>query len=839
MIALPAFMLRDLRGASKVRSLWVFSACLFLGIALIATCGSLLQIVRSGFDQQERNLFGGDLQISQRKAISDEQQQWLDANATVSRMLELRTMMGTESGDFTVVELQSVDEAYPLYGQVRLEPAISLQDAVALSETGVWGAAIDPVLVEQLALSIGQRVSIGGLNIELRAIIMEQPDRSLRADFRGAPLVIDQDALEASGLLQPTSLVDYDYRIRTEQEPSMWRNRLQEKFPEADWEVQTVEERGEFVGRRLDQVASVLLLIGFSTLLIGGLGVANSVGAYLQTKLRTIATLQSLGARAKHVASVYIGQVTLLSALVSAAGALTGAIVAWIASQSLGERLPINPNAYALLEPTLIAIFLGVSTALAFTLPTLGRTLNEPTALLIRGLISDKSRAPASYRWSTLIIGLISITFLLLFVPEPLIALAFVGCIVILLLLLDFLSSGIRVVAKRFAHLKALDGHFALRMAAAGLYRPGSSLRPMLLSLGTALTLLVTSALVIISTSRTLNDTVPDRAPSLVFYDLQKTQLNDFNETIEKTKGYRDHTIAPLVLGRLTDVNGQSLSKSSVAARALEANDEHKLSYRLQNIDNTTVDRGAWWPDDYTGPALVAMEDREADQLQLKVGDQLRFTILGETLDATLSAIYSQARFETSFWLEAVFTDNVLDPFITRYIGSVMLDPGADVSAQSTLGDSFPNVVTVRTAKILEASRSILASAGLAMALIASVSLAASILVMASVVAVNRQHQVYEASVLNAIGTRMSIVLKSVLFEYLLLAIVLSIFAWATGSILAQAILNVWLKLDSGGTLLIGALVAMGASTICLMTGALWLVLTLRVNPATLLKRGV
>lgn len=838
MIALPAFMLRDLRGASKVRSLWVFSACLFLGIALIATCGSLLQIVRSGFDQQERNLFGGDLQISQRQAINDEQQQWLDDNATVSRLLELRTMMGTESGDFTVVELQSVDDAYPLYGQVRLEPAMSLQDAVARSETGVWGAAIDPALVEQLSLSIGQRVSIGGLNIELRAIIMEQPDRSLRADFRGAPVVIDQNALEASGLLQPTSLVDYDYRIRTEQEPAQWRNRLQKKFPDADWEVQTVEERGEFVGRRLDQVASVLLLIGFSTLLIGGLGVANSVGAYLQTKLRTIATLQSLGARAKHVASVYIGQVTLLSALVSTGGALTGAIVAWLASQSLGERLPISPSYFALLKPTLIAIFLGISTALAFTLPTLGRTLNEPTALLIRGLISAKGRAPASYRWSTLLIGLISIIFLLAFVPEPLIALAFVGCIVVLLLLLDFLSRGIQLVAKRFAHLKVLDGHFALRMAAAGLYRPGSSLRPMLLSLGTALTLLVTSALVIIATNRALNDTVPDRAPSLVFYDLQKPQIANFNETIKNIQGYRDHTIAPLVLGRLTYVNGQSLSESSIASRALEANDEHKLSHRLKNIDNTTVDRGSWWPDDYTGPALVAMEDREADQLQLKVGDQLRFTIMGESIDATLSAIYTQARFETSFWLEAVFTDNVLDPFITRYIGSVMLEPGMDVAAQSTLGLSFPNVVTVRTAKILEASRSILASAGLAMALIASVSLAASLLVMASVVAVNRQHQVYEASVLNAIGTRMSIVLKSVLFEYLLLAMVLSIFAWATGSVLAQLILKLWLKLDSSGTLLIGAPVAMSASTLCLLTGALWLVLTLRVNPATLLKRG-
>jgi len=840
MIALPGFMLCDLRGASKQRSLWVFSACLLLGIALIASCGSLLQLVRDGFEQQERNLFGGDIQISQRQAVTDEQQHWLDTNANLSLLLELRTMMGTEAGAFSVVELQSVDENYPLYGNVTLDPKITLQEAVKQSEDGVWGAAFDPALVEQLSLAVGQRVIIGDLEVELRAMIIEQPDRSLRADFRGPPVIVDEGALRDSGLLLPSSLVDYDYRAKIDGDPVQWREELQAAFPDASWEVQTVEERGEFVGRRLDQVASVLLLIGFSTLLIGGLGVANSVGAYLQTKLRTIATLQSLGSRAPQVASIYIGQITLLATLASTAGALLGSGIAWITAHSLSERLPITPSVQALLPPTLLAILLGVCTALAFTLPTLGRTLTMPTALLIKGLVSENGRAPPAYRWTTAAIALVGLALLLVFIPEPLIAAGFVVCIALLFLLLDGVVFLIRIAAEKLMHMRALDGHFALRLAVAGLYRPGASLRPMLLSLGTALTLLVCSALIIASTYRTLNDTVPQRAPSLVLYDLQKPQVSDFDTTVAQLDGYEGHAIAPLVLGRLTSVNKESLTDSDVASRALEANDEHKLSYRLQNIDNTVVDRGQWWPDDYQGPPLVAMEDREADQLGLQVGDVLEFTILGEPIEATLSAIYSQARFETSFWLEAVFTDDILEPFITRYIGSVILDAGAgaDVMAQSALGASFPNIVTVRTAKILESSRAILSSAGLAMMLIAAVSLSASILVMASVVAVNRQRQVYEASIMHAMGTRMSVVMKSVVLEYMLLAIVLSIFAMIIGGALANVLLGYWLKLDSHGSAWAGALVATGASSLCLFAGALWLVATLKVSPATLLRRA-
>ena len=835
---LHGFMLRDLRGASKVRSLWVFGACLLLGIALIAACGSLLQLVRDGFEQQERNLFGGDLQISQRQAINEEQEQWLTQNARLSRLLELRTMMGTEGGDFTVVELQSVDDAYPLYGEVTLEPAISMQEAVQQADDGLWGAAFDPALVEQLGLAVGQRVTIGELEVELRAMIVEQPDRSLRADLRGPPVIVDAGALQASGLLLPTSLVDYDYRLRIDGDANEWREQLKDRFPDASWEVQTVEERGELVSERLDQVASVLLLIGFSTLLIGGLGVANSVSAYLQTKLRTIATLQSLGSRARQVATVYIGQIALLAALASTLGSLLGSFVAWSAAQAFSESLPIEPSLQALLPPTVLAILLGIFTALAFTLPTLGRTLDMPTASLIKGVINPTTRTPDAYRWATLALAAAGLVLLLMFVPEPMIAIGFVVCIAVLLLLLDGIVWLIRKAAEYLMHVRVLDGHFALRLAVAGLYRPGASLRPMLLSLGTALTLLVASALVIASTYNTLNSSVPESSPALVLYDLQAPQVADFNDSIVQMDGYLSHAVAPLVLGRLTRVNDELLSDSDVTERALEANDEQKLSYRLENIDNTTVDRGEMWPADYQGPPLVAMEDREADQLGLEVGDTLEFTILGETVVAELSAIYAQARFQTSFWLEAVFTDNVLDPFITRYIGSVMLEPKADIAVQSELGVLFPNVVTIRTAKILEASRSILSSAGLAMMLIGAVSLGASVLVMASVVAVNRQRQVYEASIMHAIGTRMNVVMRSVVIEYALLAVVLSAFAMIVGGAIAQLILTFWLKLPSDGVAWAGAIVASSASVVCLMAGAAWLVSTLKVSPAVLLKRG-
>ncbi len=366
------YLLRDLRGSSAARSLWVFCACLFLGIALIAACGGLLQQIRGGLEGQQRNLFGGDLELRDRTPINERQRVWLNSRGTVSGLIELRTMLAAPSGEFAVVELQSVDQNYPLYGQVALTPSQSLTAAVGQSSDGVWGAAFDPLLAEQLGLAVGQRVRVGALELELRALIEEQPDRSLRADWRGPPLIIHRRALEATGLMQPGSLIDYRYRVRTDEDPDRWRRDLGEAFPDAKWEVQTVSERGEVLGDRLNQVASVLLLIGFSTLLIGGMGVANSVGAYLQSKLRTLATLQSLGARSAQVAGVYVGQIVVLAAMASAAGAICGAVVAWSGAQALADRLPISAGPGSLLFPTLMAIVFGIVNALVFALPILG-----------------------------------------------------------------------------------------------------------------------------------------------------------------------------------------------------------------------------------------------------------------------------------------------------------------------------------------------------------------------------------------------------------------------------------------------------------------------------------
>ncbi|MDX1513226.1 MAG: ABC transporter permease [Gammaproteobacteria bacterium] len=823
---------RDLRASG--RYLWVFWSCLMLGVTLIAASGGLFRQVSEGLLEDTRALFGGDLEVEDRAPLPADVLAWMHERGDVSLLIELRTMM-LAGGRPQLVELQSVDHRYPLYGQVELRPAMSVAEAVE-NRGGVWGAAIDPVLARRLDLEPGDRVDIGALAVEVRALIVRQPDRGLSADWRGPPVLIAADALDASRLIQPGSRIEYEYRVRIDGDANAWRDALTAAFPDADFEVHTFSNRSRRMGEVLDQVASGLLLIGFSALFVGGLGVFNSVRAYLDAKLATIAVLRSLGLRDARLAAVYLCQVSMLAGSASLAGAAAGGALAFLGTAAAAERLPLAPEAARLAWPLFAAWLFGMLTALTFALPAVGRALSVSPASLFRGIDVSIMSTPEVWWRLTALCGALLIALVVAALPQPLFGLGFVVVTVLLLVLLEGVVRLIRAGAHRLADHPLLGGHFALKLAVSNLHQRGAPVRVTLLSLGAALTVLVAATLVTAAILKTIADTIPERAPALVFYDISTDQVEELREIVGAAESLRGLELAPLVLGRLSHVNGEPLRESTDSRRALEARDEHKLSHRLSNIDRVAVERGAWWPENYDGPPLVAFEDWESDQIGLNVGDRLRFNIMGETVEATLAAIYGQRRIDTRFWFEGIFSNGVLNRFITRYVGTAYLDHDEAVDIESRLARAMPNVVTVRTERILREARSMLGRAAAGLAVVSGISLLASLLVLVSVVATSRARQIYDATVLHTLGARVAAIRTSLALEYSLIALLVSVFAVTLGSVIAFGILEYRMRLEAPGVWWTGAVAAVVVSAASLGLGARHLLKRLRLVPAELLR---
>ena len=160
---------QDLRASG--RRLWIFVACLVLGVSLVAAGGGLYRQVADALRGDARLLFGGDVEVESPQPLPADALAWLGERGTVSRVIELRTMLRTETGRAQLIELLSADAAYPLYGSVALQPERPLAEALGLegdAPNGQWGAAVDATLATRLGLKPGDRVAIGDLTISFR-----------------------------------------------------------------------------------------------------------------------------------------------------------------------------------------------------------------------------------------------------------------------------------------------------------------------------------------------------------------------------------------------------------------------------------------------------------------------------------------------------------------------------------------------------------------------------------------------------------------------------------------------------------------------------------------------
>ncbi len=156
---LARLALRDLRGA--IGGFWVFLACLALGVAAIASVGTIADAVRGGLDSQGRVLLGGDIAVSRMHVrASDAERQWLVGRGAVSEIASLRAMArkpGASGSKSALVEIKAVDAAYPLTGALTTTTG---GDAKALLAHGAT-ALVDPLLAERLGLAIGDTLMLG------------------------------------------------------------------------------------------------------------------------------------------------------------------------------------------------------------------------------------------------------------------------------------------------------------------------------------------------------------------------------------------------------------------------------------------------------------------------------------------------------------------------------------------------------------------------------------------------------------------------------------------------------------------------------------------------------
>ena len=246
-----------------------------------------------------------------------------------------------------------------------------LNEATARFPAVVLGA----VAAERLGIvSVGSQVHIGGSSYTVVGVL--DP----------VPLVPDIDSLALMGGHQASAELGWQGSptALSERSTDAAVPRLRELLPSA---VNPENPAGVAVSRPSDSLAAryaadqtftgLLVGLGSIALLVGGIGVANTMIISVIERRHEIGLRRALGATRTHIRVQFLLEALILSSLGGAAGAVIGGVVTWIVAWSNDWPMSVPPALFA-------AAIGGTALigAIAGLYPAIRASLLSPTAAL-------------------------------------------------------------------------------------------------------------------------------------------------------------------------------------------------------------------------------------------------------------------------------------------------------------------------------------------------------------------------------------------------------------------------------------------------------------------------
>jgi putative ABC transport system permease protein len=796
------FSLREMRGG--LSGFLIFITCIALGVAAIGGVNSVARSITTGVESQGRVLLGGDIRFQLVHREADERERaFLESLGDVAVGANMRSMARLEDGsDQTMVEVKAVDEAYPLYGELVTEPAMPAADLFA-PEGDVWGAAAADILFERLGLSVGDSIRLGTATIELRAIIVEEPD-AISDGFGLAPrLLLSLEGLGAAGLIQPGSLVEHAYKIRlADGAPDSAlediRERAAAEFPEAGWSIRGRTNAAPALSANVERFSQFLTLVGLTALVVGGVGVANAVNAYLDSKRGVIATLKSLGASGRFVLGVYLVQILMIAGVGIAVGLVIGALMPFAATAALASVLPLPAETGIYPSALALAALFGVLVTLAFALLPLGRARDVPATALFREMGFDARGWPRLVYVATavtiaIVMALIAVTT----AGDSRIATIFVGAVIFSFVVLRAVAWLVQLAARHSPRVRST----ALRLAIGNIHRPGALTPSVVLSLGLGLTLLVTLALIDGNLRRQIAGNLPAQAPNFFFVDIQSQDVDAFAGLIADESPDGELVRVPMLRGRVMALNGVDVRDIQVPPEgAWVLRGDRGITYSATIPENSTLSAGEWWPEGYEGEPLVSFAAEEGGELGLSIGDTVSVNVLGRTITARI-ANFRQVQWESlGINFVMVFSPNTFAGAPHSWLATLN-DETAGTAEEARILNAvtrqFPSITSVRVKDALDIVNRIVAQLAVAIRAAAAVALVASILVLAGALAAGNRARVHDAVVLKTLGATRATLLRAFSLEYLMIGLATAFFALAAGGVAAWFVIARIMSLPS------------------------------------------
>ena len=839
------------------RRLLLYMSSISLGVAALVAIDSFSENVIRSVHEQSRALLGGDVAARRNSPRTPAIDSLIDslAKAGIPHVTSTGfTSMALvpRSGGTRLVQVHAVSPGYPFYGKIITDPL------------GAWSgiqngnsAIVDPALLVSLDASIGDTLSLGTAKFVIVGSLKSVPgDVGLSAAI-GPRVYIPERLVPATGLVVFGSRADYEtlFQLPIQLTSEAFLKDFGKRLSAGGGSVQSAGYNESRLASAIDQLHDYLAIVGLIALLLGGIGVASGVHAFVMRKIDPVAIFRCVGATSWQVLSIYALQAGVMGLVGAVAGVAVGIGIQFAMPLVLRDFLPVDVELHLAPRPIVLGLVIGVWVALLFALrplvalrrvSPLQALRREPDAAALRRSRRDPLRIllTLAIAASVLALGLSRAN-----TPRRGIGftLAIAGAIGILWLS----AAGLSWAARR---LIRPSWPFPLRQGVASLYRPGNQTRAVILALGFGVFLMGTLYQVQHNVLRSLGLRLGEARANVVFFDVQENQQAGIDSIIHAA---HEELIdeAPIVAMRIASINGKSATEiADEIDRQRRARDsarvegrggrgrgnreivrdrrgpwafrrEFRSTYRDTLTASERLVAGKWFGQSAVGSlGEVSLDSSVAAELGVKLRDTITWNIQGvlvPTMVTSLRAVQWQT-FAPNFF--AVFDPKSLSAAPKQFAILVHANTPTDIAhLQRDVVSKFPSVSSLDLTLIQQTVTSVLGKVTMAVRFLALISLGLAVPVLFSAVAATRRDRLREGVLLKTLGATRRQIVRIMLAEYALLGTLGALTGVILSTLAAWGLMRVIFRMAfspavAPSAIVAGAMIAL-AVTIGLLTG--------------------
>ena len=774
----------------RAGELRVLAVALVVAVASVTSVAFFADRVSRALVRDAHQLLGADLVLASdhpwQKAVAEEiSRRGLERAQAVTFI-----SMATAGDNSQLAGVKAVSENYPLRGRLRIAPEPNAPDAPAATGPSPGTVWIEERLITALQAPVGSRLKLGNASFEVAAVLTLEPERGANF-FNIAPrLFMNVADVPATGLVQTGSRVWYYLYAAGAREKIVALETSLKGQLERGQRLENLESGRPEVRIAIERAQRFLGLTALLAAILAGVAIALSTRRFVERHLDGCAVMRCFGATQNKLLTLFGFEFFTLGISACAAGTLFGYAAQFFIAEILGSVLRADLPAPSML-PAVQGFLVGLVLLLGFALPPLVQLKNVPAVRVIR-------RESGAAKGGTLAVyaaGLVTLAALLIWQAGDIGMGAYVvggfgaavACFALLSwILLRMLASS--VVARRFG-----TAGVALRYGLANLRRhaKGNAIQVASLALGLTAVLLLTF---------TRNDLVdawrrsaPPDAPNRFLLGVQPDQLGEVKAFLAKQR-LSQVELNPMVRGRLTAVNGKPVTERDFgeerARRLVER--EFNLSFSEQPPAHNVIVEGRWFS---PGEQALSVEEGIAKTLGWRMGDELEFTVGGESFRARITSLRRLRWDSMKVNFFVIGPPALMGRFPASYISAFRLEAGREALANE-LTARFPNLTLVDVGAAVRQAQSVIDQVITAVQVVFLFALGAGLLVLYSALVATEDERRREAAVMRVYGASRAQVTGSQRVEFLAMGLLAGILATAGAAAIGQLLARRVFELD-------------------------------------------